>query len=380
MNLRNINKHKSVYLKITAALFSLTVLMNILSCFRQFCDWYTLHIYRHTAEIIGRITSPVPFAVGEIIMYAAMVSVILTVILSVLLIFLRKKEGFRRFTAVYLKSMLMALTVTLCVYTFNWIIPFRTTPLDADKPADRKYTTEELGILRNYIVENINRLCYETERDENTNPVPSSDITGHISAGMNELQKTFPSIGNYCPPGKNALCSPFLEWMWIGGFTYPYTMEIAVNRYTDQMYRPALEAHEMAHHMGFYRENEAEMIGYLACVNSDDRFVQYSGYSSIYYYVDSDYFDAVTAEYGNDDKYMDSVFPEPLYYLDRDYFLSLTYDLYDEEVSESFEEAFSEVSEEIADTGWEVQSEILQDAVYSEVVNLLLNYYDGILF
>lgn len=77
--------------------------------------------------------------------------------------------------------------------------------------------------------------------------------------------------------------------MWIGGYTYPYTMEITGNKYTDKLYYPSLYAHESAHHQGYYRENEANLFEYLACINSDDKVIKYSGFISMYYYVDDAY-------------------------------------------------------------------------------------------
>ena len=40
--------------------------------------------------------------------------------------------------------------------------------------------------------------------------------------------------------------------------------------------------HELAHRAGFMREDEANYIGYLACVESDDPLARYSGYTMAY--------------------------------------------------------------------------------------------------
>ena len=43
---------------------------------------------------------------------------------------------------------------------------------------------------------------------------------------------------------------------------------------------PFTVCHEIAHLKGFPKENEANFISFLTCINSDDIFFQYSGYLS----------------------------------------------------------------------------------------------------
>jgi hypothetical protein len=46
-------------------------------------------------------------------------------------------------------------------------------------------------------------------------------------------------------------------------------------------------AHELAHQRGIAREDEANFVAYLACASSDDDYLRYSGYLSLYRYVAS---------------------------------------------------------------------------------------------
>lgn len=47
--------------------------------------------------------------------------------------------------------------------------------------------------------------------------------------------------------------------------------------------------HEFAHLKGFMQEDEANLIGYLACINSDDAFFRYSGYMGVLNYVEKNF-------------------------------------------------------------------------------------------
>lgn len=55
-------------------------------------------------------------------------------------------------------------------------------------------------------------------------------------------------------------------------------MEGNYNRAMTAYNIPHTICHELSHLRGFMREDEANFIGYLACIGSDRRIFQYSGY------------------------------------------------------------------------------------------------------
>ena len=72
------------------------------------------------------------------------------------------------------------------------------------------------------------------------------------------------------------------------GYYFPFSMEA---NYNTEMYIanvPATVCHELAHLHGFIYEDDANLIGYLACVTSEDPFFQYSGYLSVIAYLNDD--------------------------------------------------------------------------------------------
>lgn len=167
-------KKASSYHRVMILLIMIIIVFNMLACSKSFCDVYTEYIYGVAADVGAKITSSISLAVGEILMYTGIIFVIVSMLLLILLILFRKRNGYVIF-----------------------LIKHR--------------------------------------------------------------------------------------------YTYPYTMEITGNKYTDKLYYPSLYAHESAHHQGYYRENEANLFEYLACINSDDKVIKYSGFISMYYYVDDAY-------------------------------------------------------------------------------------------
>lgn len=97
-------------------------------------------------------------------------------------------------------------------------------------------------------------------------------------AAVQGLAQEYPVLQRplYSPPKPVAL-SGLMSDAGIGGMFFPFTMESNVNAIEPFFTTPANMAHELAHQCGFMREDEANFIAYLACKESDDALMRYSG-------------------------------------------------------------------------------------------------------
>ena len=365
----------------------LVVFLNVLACIRGFCDFYADNIYGLFCDILGKTMDIFPFAVGEILMYLFFLIILMSLIFSALFIFLRKKSRYKKFYLYYMKSVLMILVFVILLYTLNWIIPFRSSIL-GDKNLGRKaytraYTLEEVTTLRNYIVEELNETSEQVGRDESGHLIyrDYKEAREKVSESMKALSKDYPRLKGYYPDMKIALCSTALEWMDIAGYNYPYTMEATYNKYITRLSYPNVYAHEISHHHGYYQEDEANFLGYLGCINSDDAFIRYSGYIDAYYYLDEAYFETLINVFGKDEA-MEIYKEQPK--IKKQVYIDLV------EASKEAEERYnkddhpmeklSETVEKTSEKGWEVHEQMLSENYYDDVVGLLLYYYDGKLY
>ena len=403
-------------------IITITLIINLVAFSRSFCDFYTKHIYHHIANVISRVTGILPFNLGEIMMYLVMImAVIMIVALLALLIVLlvrrlaavynKKSIGlfykkFRHCVAVYMKVILATLVVTALIYTLNWFIPFRGSGAQVvadmnveatagehtkanenvsgdngvDTSDEREYTTEDLFSLRAILINSINSLAEQVDRDENGYIKQDEDMYEEVVKAMEGLSDIYPILDGYYPKVKLAYCSDVLDFMGIGGYTYPYTMEVTINKYTTYMDYGPLVAHEMAHHKGFYTERDANFISFLAGTNSDSRLLAYSSYRYILSYVTDECYTAANEMYNKD--------PEgTLEFLNKQPELSARVKLddqhnieeyqknYEANVNKALEENVSQAAESVADVGWDTQADFLEEKNYDGVVLMLLKYY-----
>lgn len=415
-------KSLSLYTKTILMIITITLIINLVAFSRSFCDFYKKHIYHHIANVISRVTGILPFNLGEIMMYLVMImAVIMIVALVALLIVLsvrrlaavynRKSIGLfykklRHCVAVYMKVILATLVVTALIYTLNWFIPFRGSGAQVvadmnveatsgestkanenmsgdhgvDTSDEREYTTEDLFSLRAILINNINSLAEQVDRDENGYIKQDENMYEEVVKAMEGLSDIYPILDGYYPKVKLAYCSDILDFMGIGGYTYPYTMEVTVNKYTTYMDYGPLVAHEMAHHKGFYTERDANFIAFLAGTNSDSGLLAYSSYRYILGYVTDECYNAANEMYDKD--------PEgTLEYLNKQPKLSALVELddqhnteeyqenYEANVNKALEENVSQAAESVADVGWDTQADLLEEKNYDGVVLMLLKYY-----
>ena len=76
------------------------------------------------------------------------------------------------------------------------------------------------------------------------------------------------------------------------GYYFPFSMEANYNDVMHILNFPSTMCHELAHLRGYIYEDEANFIGYLACVESEDAFFQYAGYLSVLVYLRNDIYKA----------------------------------------------------------------------------------------
>ncbi len=77
---------------------------------------------------------------------------------------------------------------------------------------------------------------------------------------------------------KPLLLSSLTSMAGVSGFYIPFTGEVTYNEQVPAFDLPMVIAHHKAHQRGYAREDEANFIGYLVCINSNEPFVRYSGY------------------------------------------------------------------------------------------------------
>ena len=331
--------NKRIFLTILAVIF----LLNVAAwCSTAFCDWYIANIFPVWVNTYGRFTGIFPFSAGEWLLAAGVILTALALILGALWaawgifagirkvrsrIMERKASGavglagvwvyarpvqvsgFRRFSRGFFRFYAWVFLAVCLIMTLNCLILYHASPF-----AERYFgensgedTSVELITLYNKVAEECNRLAEVMERDETGMVVYTGGDGTKISlrdseswrAGldcmgedarklMQQLGDTYPQLAGWYPKPKAMFFSDFMCQQYMQGYYFPFSMEANYNDVMHILNIPATMCHELAHLKGFIYEDEANFIGYLACIQSEDPFFQYAGYLSVLNYLYND--------------------------------------------------------------------------------------------
>lgn len=351
-----------------------------------FCDWYIARIFPIWVNTYGRFSSMFPFSLGEILLmlgvFLLAVAVIWAPVLGICMLIpayrKRKRRRFTKAAGAFYKGLGWILLCVCLVMTLNCTILYHGSTFNEKYfgKVDREYSLEELVAVRNFVVERCNELSLQMERDENGDIVYSGDMKQTAIDTMEALGETYDGLSGYYPKPKALHFSDFMCQQYMQGYYFPFSMEA---NYNDVMYitnKPATFCHELAHLKGYIYEDEANFIGYLACISSEDIFFTYSGYLSVLYYLDNDFYDAVGR---NRERYTSEVMISEQVHIDNTFVKQEEWDringaaIIDTEVVEAASDSFTEAS--LVLNG--VEDGMIS---YNRVVKLLLQYYEGRLF
>lgn len=242
-----------------------------------FGQWYATTIYPLIVGTLGRLTGLFPFSAVEIGLYA--------LILFCLYFLIR---NLRRPKKLLSGAFLLVSTLAF-VFTLNCGINYYRQPFSAVSGLTlRKSSTDELYALCSYLVDQVNaakadldaQSPYAGQTDET--PAPTfRDIRRYGASGrsaMEQLGELFPDLDGFYPQPKALLVSRILSVQQLCGIYSPFTVEANYNREMPRYNIPHTICHELSHLKGFMREDEANFIGYMACIGSDDPEFRYSGY------------------------------------------------------------------------------------------------------
>ena len=350
-----------------------------------FSDFYVKNIFPAITLLYGRLTSVFPFSVGEImlvfIVLFVLFSVIFVLVHSVFLIYgnsaasvgkryFKAQKVFERISNALYKISPVLMAIICTVMTLNCFILYHTSKIQLFSGADStECDIQQLAELRDYVVKKCNELAKEVPHDENGNVIYEGDMQKTAIAAMSNISDRFPRLGGYYVTPKALYFSDFMSQQYMQGYYFPFSMEANYNDTMSIMNKPFTMCHELAHTHGYIYEDEANFLGFLACISSEDPVFQYSGYLGVLNYINNDFYNAVSkAEYNSHVKISARVKYDNQFMTDEAWIKV-------EEKAVVKTETVKKAAETFIDTNLKVNGVSSGKCSYSHVVALIMDYY-----
>ncbi len=254
-----------------------------------FADWYGNYVYPIIVGVWGRLFGVFSFSVAEIGLYLLIISGIWYIASHIRQI---KKVGW---------AIVFTVSALLFLYVFNCGINYSRIPFSEIAGLEiRDSSPEELYALCDYLTDQVvhtfelleSRMETESPKEDSgevswpelmigTEPLMRKEAWKLGEKGveaMGKLGEAYPSLSGFYPRPKPVGFSWILSVQQLSGIYSPFTIEANFNRAMTPYNIPHTICHELSHLKGFMREDEANFIGYLACIESDSLEYRYSGY------------------------------------------------------------------------------------------------------
>ena len=260
--------------------------------------YYTYGIYPVFSTISGFLLGWIPFSVGDILYVTAGIWLVYKIVKNIGLIF---KRGFTRemFIPKLLDSILI-LVFAYIVFNIFWGLNYNRSGLITQlKLTDVPYDTSDLFAINTILLDKVN--ASKKLLNSESNPYPDTKTLFERS------RVTFEKAGEKYPflsyhKRSESVKSSMYGWLgnYLGftGYYNPFTGEAQVNTTVPEFLRPYIVNHEVAHQLGYAKEDAASFAGYLSILHSDDPLFKYSAYLDLFTYANREvyYIDSAKAE------------------------------------------------------------------------------------
>lgn len=236
---------------------------------------------------LARLTARLPFSLAEWL-YAAAIAGTLVYILSELLLLLRRPEKRRRLYRLLMRLAALVLGV-YALFCLLWGVYYYGDDFIARSGLElRQIDTDELELVTLYFADLLNEYAPQVTRDEaGLCRTDRQAVLERSPTLFRAAVREFPCLAGPEVPAKPMVFSRVLSLMDYTGFFCPFTAEASVNTDFPEALFACTVAHELSHQRGVAKEQEANFVAVLACLESGDMDYMYSACMMAYIHLGS---------------------------------------------------------------------------------------------
>ena len=361
-------KPKPLWLKWIFCLFPTFISLAmyfLLPFFQKFTEFViTRGLFRIVAFPLEWLMSFIPFSFTEAVVVLSIPAILGLIIIFVIRIIKSSEKLYTiergcRFTA-------WCLSLALLIFMVMDGANFSRIPLsELLKLPNGTYTAQDLYTATCDIAKKANKARESLEEDQNGCSVLTVSIPELLSLAddcYDNLKEDYPFLITGVTRVKSAKLSRLWSYTGYTGVYCPWLAEASVNTDIPVFEIGHTAAHEIAHTMGFAKENECNFIAWLACSTSGQADYVYSGHLSAYVYCSNALYDADKELWKKSRVFCSEGMIRDLKY-------SISY-------WKQFEGEIKESSQKFNDSFIKVNGDESGVLSYDQMVELILRYYD----
>ena len=254
--------------------------------FPDFADWFNTNISAHGRAFFAMLGNWLPFSIAELLILLIPLWIVLLILVGY-----RRYCGSWRNALTYVGILFSCVSLVLSIFVWNFAPGYYARPLEKKLGLIREkssatelfQTAELLSAEFPALVEEITFL----ENGASVMPYSYAEMNDKLMEAYRKAAQKYDFINTFDSTVKPVMLSEPMSYTHITGVYTFFTGEANINVNFPDYTIPYTAAHELAHQRGIAREDEANFVAFLVCIESDDPYIRYSGYLNTYEYVAS---------------------------------------------------------------------------------------------
>ena len=233
-------------------------------------------VVRPLHRALASLNSHVPFSVAEALIALAVAVLLGYLVYQIAALVLRDEKGVRLYRLFV--TLLTAPVVVYALFCLLWGVFYYGDDFIAKSGLSREpISVEQLEAVTEHFAQLANEYGDRVSRDDQgVYTVDRQRLLEESPAVYRRLEKEFPCLAGPDIAAKGILCSKVMSAVDFTGFFFPFTAEANVNMDFPPSLLASTIAHELAHQRGVAKEQEANFVAVLACLDYDDPDYIYS--------------------------------------------------------------------------------------------------------
>ena len=249
--------------------------------FADFFNKYVASVYR---ALMSALTDWIPFSLAEFFILMLPVIIIIMVRYAV-----KYYADTWRAVWIYCGTILSLLAVFFSMFTVGFASAYRGSTIDKKLGIERvDVSAEELYdtalILSDAVNAEVDKIAF-IDGGFSIMPYSHKEMNDRLLEAYDKAYDKYSFLQRLDSSLKPVMLSGLMSYTHITGVYSFFTGEANLNMAFPDYTLPYTAAHELAHQRGIAREDEANFMAFLVCLESEDAYIRYSGYLNLCEYV-----------------------------------------------------------------------------------------------
>jgi hypothetical protein len=266
-------------------LFLLLILAILMRVFSLREDWveeyYTFGLYPVVSKTLRTLFGWIPFSIGDLLYISAFSWLVVKTWKLVRRLKRRQAKDYLSWL-LFRKYLKLALLVYI-IFSLFWGLNYFRQGIGKQLGLElNPYSVEDLFALTTVLQQRLNSYAEKIDSVQRLQYNKNDFLFAKGGAAYNRIERQFPYLSYSGASIKGSLFTPVGHWFGFTGYYNPFTAEAQLKTSIPVFLKPFVVTHELAHQLGYAKENEASFVAYLACKSSADSNFLYSVYFEMY--------------------------------------------------------------------------------------------------